>query len=84
VSRDGLTVVFASKRDSGVFDVFMSTRESVGDDWSIPRNLSAELSFPTAGTDETRPSMSWDLKRLYYGSAGIVYVSERVPAGAAD
>jgi hypothetical protein len=84
VSRDGLTVVFASNRDSGVFDVFMSTRESVGDDWSIPRNLSAELSFPTAGTDETRPSMSWDLKRLYYGSAGIVYVSERVPAGAAD
>ena len=80
VSRDGLTVVFASDRDSGVFDVFMSTRESLEDEWSAPRNLSVELLFPTAGSSETRPSLSWDLKRLYYGSAGIVYVSERAPA----
>lgn len=81
LSRDGLTIVFASDRDSGVFDVFMSTRESIADDWSAPRNLSVELSFPTAGTSETRPSLSWDLKRLYYGSAGIVYTSERQPIG---
>lgn len=84
VSRDGLTIVFASNRDSGVFDIFMSTRESLKDDWSTPRNLSVELLFPTAGSSETRPSLSWDLKRLYYGSAGIVYVSERKPTGQPD
>lgn len=84
LSRDGLTIVFASDRDSGVFDVFMSTRESLEDEWSAPRNLSVELSFPTAGSSETRPSVSWDLKRLYYGSGGIVYVSEREPTGQAD
>lgn len=81
VSRDGLTIVFASDRDSGVFDIFMATRESIADDWSTPRNLSTELGFPTAGASETRPSLSWDLKRLYYGSGGIVYVSERQPVG---
>lgn len=84
VSRDGLTVVFASDRDSGVFDVFVSTRSSIADDWSQPRNLSVELAFPTAGASETRPSLSWDLKRLYYGSGGIVYVSERTPAETAE
>jgi hypothetical protein len=84
VSQDGLTIVFSSNRDSGVFDVFMSTRESIADDWSAPRNLSVELSFPTAGSSETRPSLSWDLKRLYYGSDGIVYTSERRPTGHPD
>ena len=84
VSRDGLTIVFASDRDSGVFDIFMSTRESVDADWSAPRNLSTELLFPTAGSSETRPSLSWDMKRLYYGSAGTVYVSERQPTGPSD
>jgi len=77
VSRDGLTIVFASNRDSGVFDIFMAERDSVNDEWSAPRNLSAELAFPTAGSDETRPSLSWDMKRLYYGSSGVIYVSER-------
>ena len=84
VSRDGLTIVFASNRDSGVFDIFMATRETLAGDWSAPRNLSVELAFPTAGSSETRPSLSWDLKRLYYGSDGIVYASERQPTGNAD
>lgn len=84
VSRDGLTVVFASNRDSGVADIFMATRESLEDEWSAPRNLSVELQFPTAGTAETRPSLSWDLKRLYYGSSGLVYVSERQHAEGSD
>lgn len=79
VSRDGLTIVFASDRDSGVFDVFMATRASLNDEWSEPRNLSLELAFPTAGASETRPSLSWDLQRLYYGAGGTVYVSERGP-----
>jgi hypothetical protein len=60
VSRDGLTIVFASNRDTGggVFDIFMAMRESLADDWSAPRNLSLEVGFPTAGASETRPSLS--------------------------
>jgi hypothetical protein len=79
LGRDGLTIVFASDRDLGGFDIFMSTRESLDAPWSTPRNLSVELGFPTAPLGETRPSLSWDLKRLYYGAGGIVYVSERNP-----
>ena len=79
VSRDGLTIVFASDRDTGGFDIFMSTRESLDAPWSTPRNLSVELGFPTAPLGETRPSLSWDLKRLYYGADGTIYVSERKP-----
>jgi hypothetical protein len=79
VSRDGLTVVFASDRDTGGFDIFMSTRENLNSPWSEPRNLSVELNFPSQPLGETRPSLSWDLKRLYYGAAGTIYVSERTP-----
>jgi len=43
-----------------------------------------ELAFPTAGLSETRPSLSWDLKRLYYGAGGIVYVSERDPGNGSN
>jgi hypothetical protein len=82
LSRDGLTIVFASDRDTGGFDVFMATRESLSDPWSTPRNLSVELAFPTQPLGETRPSISWDRKRLYYGAAGTVYVSERKPGGS--
>jgi hypothetical protein len=77
VSKDGLTIVFASSRDTGVFDVFMSTRKSIYQEWGEPVNLSVELAFPTAALSETRPSLSRDLKRLYYGADGIIYVSER-------
>lgn len=39
----------------------------------------SEWGEPEATVGETRPSLSWDLKRLYYGAAGTVYVSERKP-----
>lgn len=92
VSRDGLAIVFASDRDStgspcgaipatgGACDIFVATRDSTAtEQWSTPRNLSRELGFVTAALDETRPTLSWDLKRLYYGAAGLVYTGERYP-----
>jgi hypothetical protein len=79
VSRDGLTIVFASNRD-GNMDIFMATRTTTADAWSTPRNLSATFNFPTAGAAETRPSLSWDMQRLYYGSDGMVYLSHKAPA----
>ncbi|HET9862424.1 MAG TPA: hypothetical protein VFP37_03215 [Steroidobacteraceae bacterium] len=78
VSRDGLTIVFASNRD-GNMDIFMSTRATTADEWSTPRNLSVELQFPTAGSAESRPSISWDQQRLYYGADGQVYLSHKAP-----
>ncbi len=79
VSRDGLTIVFASNRD-GNMDIFMSTRASLTADWSTPRNLSVQLAFPTATLAETRPSISWDQKRLYFGADGQAYLSLKAPA----
>jgi hypothetical protein len=79
VSRDGLTVVFASNRD-GNMDIFMSTRATTADEWSAPRNLSVELQFGTSGSAESRPSISWDMQRLYYGADGQVYLSHKAPA----
>ena len=76
VSKDGLEIVFASTRPggAGAFDVYSATRNSVGDPWSSPVNLG-----PAVNTDapETRPSLSWDGERLYFGRAGEIYVSER-------
>jgi hypothetical protein len=60
VSRDGLTIVFASNR-GGNMDVYMSTRSSLTSEWSPPRNLSIQLAFPTPGLAETQSSVSWDM-----------------------
>lgn len=77
VSGDGLEIVFSSNRDGAGQDVFSATRSSVDAPWSNVRNLSAELDLPTVDGNETRASMSWDGKRLYYGSGGTIFVSER-------
>ena len=61
----------------GNMDIYIATRAKVTDDWSTPRNLSVDLKFPTVGSAETRPSLSWDLQRLYYGADGQVYTSTR-------
>jgi hypothetical protein len=74
VSRDGLSIVFASNR-GGNMDIYMATRSSLTSEWSAPRNLSSQFNFPTASLAETRPSFSWDQKRLYYGADGQVYLS---------
>jgi Tol biopolymer transport system component len=80
VSRDGLTIVFASNRDDGgTGDIFMSERDSLEDAWGTPVNLSDSLDLTSKGLDESRPSLSWDMKRLYLGAQGTVYVLERKP-----
>jgi hypothetical protein len=79
ISRDGLTIVFASNR-GGNMDIYMAKRATTADAWGTPRNLSVELSFPTAGSAETRPSISWDMQRLYYGADGQVYLSQKAPS----
>ena len=78
VGRNGLEIVFASNRDGGG-DIWSATRSSVFEAWSAPVNLSDTVPFTaTRDAGESRPSLSWDGKRLYYGSGGV-YVSERSP-----
>jgi len=78
VSSDGLEMVFSSNRD-GTQDVFSASRDSLDEPWTNVRNLTVELGLPTVDGNETRASMSWDRKRLYYGSAGTIFVSSRQP-----
>lgn len=77
VARGGLEIVFASNRDADeVGDIWYASRNSVFEAWSTPVNLSDTVPFGTADRDESRPSFSWDGKRLYYGSMGV-YLSTR-------
>mgnify|MGYP001826642183 FL=1 len=81
VRRDGLEIVFASDRNGGITseDIWSASRECVEEPWSGLRNLSVELPTPSRDASESRPSLSWDRKRLYYGSSGTIYRSERKP-----
>jgi hypothetical protein len=72
VARGGLEIVLASNRDGdGIDDIWYASRSSAYEAWSPPVNLSATVPFSTEGAGETRPSFSWDGKRLYYGSGGV-------------
>jgi len=88
VSRDGLEIVFDSNR-AGSFDVYIATRGSLNASWSTPKRLTSEVNSDTA--DETRPSLSRDGLRLYFGSTRAnallggsgadIYVATRRQAG---
>lgn len=81
VSQDGREIVFASNRpsydgDSSGTDIFTAKRRFVLFPWRRVVNLSESVPFDTVGEAETRPSLSWDGERLYYGSGGV-WISER-------
>ena len=81
VSQDGREIVFASDRpsspdDTSGFDIFIAKRGFLLAPWRRVTNLSETVPFETVATGETRPSLSFDGKRLYYGSGGV-WVSER-------
>ena len=81
VSQNGKEIVFASNRPSSAndesgFDIFRAKRRHMFLPWKRVKNLSEKVPFATVDGDETRPSLSWDGKRLYYGSGGV-WVSTR-------
>ncbi len=81
VSQDGRVIVFASDRPSSAhdesgFDIFTAERRFAFQRWRRVTNLSESVPFSTVADGETRPSLSWDGERLYYGSGGV-WVSER-------
>lgn len=82
VRSDGLEVVFSSSRSGGLGaqDIWVSTREALGDPWSAPVNVGAVVNTAAA---ETRPSLSRDGKQLLFGrspgpeGSGDIYVTTR-------
>lgn len=86
VRRDGLEMFFYSTRTDlanaqGGPDLYSSTRASTSEDWSQPVNLGPQVNGPGG---DTRPSLSWDGRTLYFGSvrdgvegASDIYVVHR-------
>jgi Tol biopolymer transport system component len=75
VSRDGSEVVFASSR-GGNMDIYTATFNANTGLWSTPVPVAA-VNTPEP---ESRPSLSADGKRLYFGRGATadIYVSTRV------
>ncbi len=82
VRKDGREVVFSSNRSGsiGAQDIWVSTRDSTDDPWSMPVNLGGNVNTTAA---ETRPSLSWDAQTLLFGrlpgpeGGSDIYVSTR-------
>jgi Tol biopolymer transport system component len=86
VSPDGLEIVFSSNRTDlpgaqGDFDVYVSHRAGTDDPWSPPVNLGPNVN---SSVGETRPSLSADGERLYFGRAGDIWMSTRDCGGDHD
>jgi Tol biopolymer transport system component len=65
VRSDGLEIVFDSNRSAGAPEIWSAVRPSVCHRWSEPVRLGGTVNSDAA---ETRPSLSWDGRRLYFGS----------------
>jgi Tol biopolymer transport system component len=66
VRKDGLEIVFDSTRAGGPPQIYSATRSSVFERWSAPELLDITVNLP--GFAQTRPSISRDGRRLYFGS----------------
>jgi hypothetical protein len=87
VRKDGLEIVFDSTRAFANPQIYSATRASIHDPWSLPELLPAPIN--RADAQQTRPSLSRDGTRLYFGSnrtggegAADIYVSTRPGPGA--
>lgn len=85
--RDGLEIFFYSRRTDlpdaqGGADIYTATRSSTSDTWSTPVNLGPQVNSPAS---ETRPSLTWDGTKLYFGSSrngsSDIWVTTRRPEG---
>lgn len=89
VRKDGLEIVFDSTRGGLRPQIYTATRSSIFEPWSAPWPLDANVNTSTAA--QSRPSLSRDGTRLYFGStrANVVgdsgsdiFVSTRSGPGA--
>jgi Tol biopolymer transport system component len=65
VGKDGREIVFDSTRGGGPPQIWSSTRPNLHSAWSEPVRLDG---VNLAGSAQTRASLSWDGRRLYFGS----------------
>jgi Tol biopolymer transport system component len=87
ISKDGLTLYFASDRPGGAgdFDIWVTSRKSVKDPWGEPVNLGLTVNSPYY---DNHPSLSADGLTLYFESRrilllmGDIYMTRR--AGVND
>jgi len=65
ISADGLTLFFDSERPGGMGgqDIWITTRETTGDDWGVPVNLGPMVN---SAADEYYPEISADGLSLYF------------------
>jgi len=65
--RDGLEIFFDSNRPGGLggLDLWVATRASTSDPWSVPTNLGSDIN---SSANDLRASLSWDARTLYFGS----------------
>jgi Tol biopolymer transport system component len=91
VRKDGLEIVFDSTRAGGPPQIYAATRSTVFEPWSTPELLDTTVNLP--GFAQTRPSISRDGRRLYFGSTrdnrpedlpggGDIFVSTRSGPGS--
>jgi hypothetical protein len=83
--RDGLEMIFSSRRAGGVgrmIELWRSTRATTLDqNWSVPVNLGSVVNSPAANNGA--PALSWDSTELYFYSnrtdlrINDLYVSKR-------
>jgi hypothetical protein len=89
VRKDGREIVFSSNRAGtlGSQDIWVATRQTVNDPWSMPVNVGASVNTAAA---ETRPSLSWRADTLLFGRApgpegmSDIYVTTREKLRGSD
>jgi hypothetical protein len=96
VRDDGLEIIFSSNRpnmagDIQQHDMWMATRESVYESWSLPERLGPNINVPN--WQDVNPALSFDNRTMLMASrrpGGIgpgtfdIYVTTRTPIGGAD
>lgn len=80
VRSDGLEIVFDSTRGGGPSQIYAATRATLADRWSTPVLLDTAINHP--GFAQSRPSLSRDGTRLYFGSTRDNSATDQ--AGGAD
>jgi hypothetical protein len=88
VGKDGREVVFSSNRPGSLGqDIWVAAREHAKDPWSAPARLGSTVN---TAASETRPSLSRDAERLYFGrtpgpeGGSDIYVATRDKLKGAD
>jgi len=69
ISADGLELYICSRRNGGYgdVDIWVSTRETIDDEWSEPINLGEHINSPE---EDNNPTLSADGLELYFHSLG--------------